>query len=419
METTANIHSVTLGTGHSIYTSTLLPAIEAAQHSVILVTCFWARSQTLDALNESLLKLSSSALQRSDGKKIKVRIGFSSSSLFQKLFHTSSASGQIYPPSQWTSKLGLLSQEDLGGLDLQIKSQFFLPFSVWHPKFVIIDRKRVFLPSCNVSWEDWFEGCVEFTGPIVQDFLKFWRQKWGGGEGQLGEVEGVGQVEDGDVGDGLRSNDVPCKFLPSAHHRNPNFRLPWQQCAPPPTTTLNLELQRLFADAKKEIFLQTPNVTSPPVLNALVEALKRGVDVKITTSERLMILEQLVTAGTTTARCMRWLIKRHQVLSKRGPDEEAGLIKPGRLHISYYQPKVVTQSSISGGAEPVQSHFKLTVIDQHAIVFGSGNMDRASWYTSQELGVGFYSNGLVAKTLEKLETALEGRKKLLYDSEGK
>lgn len=27
------------------------------------------------------------------------------------------------------------------------------PFSVWHPKFVIIDDNEVFLPSCNVSWE--------------------------------------------------------------------------------------------------------------------------------------------------------------------------------------------------------------------------------------------------------------------------
>ncbi|KAF2169992.1 hypothetical protein M409DRAFT_19607 [Zasmidium cellare ATCC 36951] len=422
-ETTATIPSLSLGTGHSIYKTTLLPAIQSAQHSVILITCFWSRSRTLDALNETLLKLSSSALQRGDGKKITVHIGFSSSSLFQKLFHTSSAAGQVYPPEVWTRKLGLLGEEDLGGLEVRVKSVFLWPFSVWHPKFVIIDQTRVFLPSCNVSWEDWFEGCVEMRGPIVEDFVKFWRQKWSGGEGELGGSAGdLSSVDEGIPVQGdaaVRLNDVPCKFLPSAHHRNPNFRLPWLQCAPPPATTLNLELLRLFTDARKEIFLQTPNVTSPPVLNVLLDALKRGVDVRITTSERLMILEQLVTAGTTTARCVRWLIKRHQRLSKRGPDEEAGLIKPGRLHISYYQPKVVTKSSITGGAEPVQSHLKLAVVDRHAIVFGSGNMDRASWYTSQELGVGFYSNELVAKTLEKLEAALEGRRKLLYDSEGK
>lgn len=419
METSANVHSVNLGTGANLYTNTLLPALESAQESVILVTCFWARSQTLTALNESLLRLSSSALQQNPNKKIKVRIGFSSSSLFQKLFHTTSSAGHVYPPKEWTKRLGLLGPEDLGGLDVEVKSQFYLPFSVWHPKFIIIDRKRVFLPSCNVSWEDWFEGCIEMSGPVVDDFLHFWRQKWATNAEREWAVRQSNNADGGNVADAVRLNDVPCKFLPSSHNRNPNFRLPWQQCAPPPMTALNLELQRLFAGAKKQIFLQTPNVTSPPVLNALADALKRGVDVTITTSERLMILEQLVTAGTTTARCMRYLIRCHQKLTRRGPDEEAGLIKPGRLLISYYQPRVVTRSSISGGAEPVQAHFKLTVVDRRSIVFGSGNMDRASWYTSQELGVGFYSDELSAKTLVTLETALEGRKKSLYDSEEK
>lgn len=416
METSSNVHTLTFGTGYSISTSTLLPAIETAQKEVILITCFWAASQTRDALNESLLKLSSSALQR--GTKVKVWIGFSSSGLFQKLFHTTSPAGRTYAPREWMGKLGLPGEEDLTGLDLEVKSIFFSPFSVWHPKFVIIDQKRVFLPSCNVSWEDWFEGCVELTGPIVGDFLGFWRQKWASG-GSGGESE-WNETEDEEVrlSDAMCLKDVMCKFLPSEHHRNPDFRfLPWQECAPPPKTILNTELLRLFADAKKEIFLQTPNVTCPPVLTALLGALKRGVDVKITTSERLMILEQLVTAGTTTARCMKKLIKRHRKLSKRGRDEEAGLIKPGRLLIAYYQPKVVSKSGISGGAEPVQSHLKLTTVDQSAIVFGSGNMDRASWYTSQELGVGFYSHELVAKTLEKLQGAMQGRTKLLYDSE--
>lgn len=428
-ESRANIHSVTFGTGYSIFKDTILPALESAQEEVILITCFWAPSQTRDALNESLLRLSSSALQK--GKKIKVRIGFSSCSLFQKLLHTSSPAGRTYDPSEWTKKLGLLSEQDLGGLNLEVKSIFFLPFSVWHPKFVIIDSTRVFLPSCNVSWEDWFEGCVELSGTIVDSFLTFWRENWANvGEKQTTvqspnsareRFQGESSL-DGEIPSephAIRMNHVACKFLPSWHNRNPNFRLPWQQCAPPPKTPLNMELLELFTNAKKDIFLQTPNVTSPPVLKALVQALKRGVNLKIITSERLMVLEQLVTAGTTTDRCMKNLIRRHRNLSKRGPDEEAGLIRPGRLRISYYEPKVVSTSGISGGAEPVQSHLKLTIVDQSGIVFGSGNMDRASWYTSQELGVAFFSNELPAKTLEKLQAALEGRVKLLYDSDGK
>lgn len=146
-----NIKGIAFGTGYSIYAGTILPAIENATDSVILVTCFWAASRTRDALNESLLKLSNNALLK--GKKVRVRIGFSSSSLFQKLFHTASPEGKIYDPLTRHSKLGLPRQNELANLDLEIKSIFFLPFSVWHPKFVIVDGKEVFLPSCNVSWE--------------------------------------------------------------------------------------------------------------------------------------------------------------------------------------------------------------------------------------------------------------------------
>lgn len=46
-----------IGTGASIYTQALLPAILSAKHEVILVTCFWAASSSLSALKEVLEKL--------------------------------------------------------------------------------------------------------------------------------------------------------------------------------------------------------------------------------------------------------------------------------------------------------------------------------------------------------------------------
>ncbi|KAI5359522.1 Putative phospholipase D/Transphosphatidylase [Septoria linicola] len=387
----ASVHDITFGTGHEIYGKTILPAIEAAQDEVILVTCFWAASDTRNAVKETLLKLNSTAVQRGD-KKIRVRIGFSSCSLFQKLFHTSSPAGRTYTPSEWTKKLGLPAQEAIPGLDLQVKSIFFLPFSVWHPKFVIIDGKEVFLPSCNVSWEDWFEGCVRFDGLIVRSFIDFWISHWKS-QGDNAPIT-VAQENLPSTASVLGLANVACKFLPSSHHRNPNFRLPWQQCAPAPKTPLNVELLDLFAGATRTIYMQTPNVTCPPVLDALLQALKRGVNVTILTSEKLMILEQLVTAGTTTSRCVRNLIRKHEALLLGQSDEEAGFARVGSLQISYYvsraQPK-------AGSAEPVQSHLKLTIVDGEAIVFGSGNMDRASWFTSQELGVAFYSGSGRAK----------------------
>lgn len=446
--TKSTVHSLSLGTGSSIF-STLQPALEAATSEVILVTCFWAPSASLVAIRAALLHLSSKALQSPSNGKIRVRICLSSLSLWQKLTHTSSRAGQTYAAATWPTKFGLPSAEELAGLDLEIKSIFIRPFSVMHPKFIIIDRQKVFLPSCNVSWEDWFEGSVELSGGIVEHFVQFWERFWARPldrglmprDADTGHDEVVGMTLPpiNDASDpaqlprycALGLMDVPSILLESEHHANPCFRWPWQAAAPPPRTRLNTFLLSAFAIAKRSIYIQTPNLTSPPVLTAILGALKRGVQVHIVTSERLMILEQLVTAGTTTARCVRRLVKRYKTLENeattRSKDEEARLVeagraaKLGRLTIEFYSPNLSIENRAltyaSGyAAEPVQSHFKCTVVDDELVVLGSGNMDRASWYTSQELGVAFFSPDLAAFRHGVLRDVLRERIRLAFDS---
>jgi len=50
------------------------------------------------------------------------------------------------------------------------------------------------------------------------------------------------------------------------------------------------------------------------------------------------------------------------------------------------------------------------------VVLGSGNLDRASWFTSQELGVAFFDKGLVKQVESVLDQAMEGRERVVYDS---
>ncbi|KAF2096560.1 phospholipase D/nuclease [Rhizodiscina lignyota] len=403
-----------LGSGDEIFQS-VLPEVERAESELVIVTCFWARSSSRDRLNSSLQKLSSRVVQ--EGKpRIKVFIGLSSVSLLQKLFHTSSTNGYTYRPSEWQSKLGLPSPTELNGLDLTVKSMFFLPFSVMHPKFIIVDRKTVFLPSCNVSWETWFEGCVRLAGPIVAKFVDFWSSFWlphGGtfpSESQAEHMQShLNEDRPAMIGRGVLS-----VFLPSPHHRNPCFRpFPWQRAMAPPATPLNVFLVTLLSSATTTIYIQTPNVTAPPVLSGLLDALQRGVDVHIVTSERLMILEQLVTAGTTTTQCLKGLIRRYKrfLVQANSRDEEAGLRSLGQLRIEYYTPR-----SGRGIAEPIQSHLKLTIVDNQWVVLGSGNLDRASFYTSQELGVAFLDTAFAKNVVDTVDAALQGRKKLYFAS---
>jgi phosphatidylserine/phosphatidylglycerophosphate/cardiolipin synthase-like enzyme len=421
--TTSGIHAINLGTGNRILAS-LLPALENAESEVIFVTCYWAASESLNRICDSLRKLSARAVTQ--GRKIRVRICFSSSGLLQKLFHTQSAIGKVYEPGEWSKALGLPGPDELEGLDLQIKSIFLLPISIIHPKFVIIDRKRAFLPSCNVSWEEWFEGCLELSGPVIGQFLRFWEEFWADDPDRgLSSTAATVSHENTDI----KSQNLPgllhhhnftpapsvqTLFLPSPHHRNPRISLPWQSAAAAPSTPLNIFLLQAFDSARSYIYIQTPNVTSQPAIAAILEALKRGVDVAIVTSESLQVLEQIITAGTTSPRCVSKLIAQHEALANtRSADiEDAAALRLGKLKVSYYKPRDGQEASHD---EPVQSHFKLTIVDGEVAVFGSGNMDRPSWYTSQELGVAFFDRAFVAKVEEGVEEALGGRRKVAYE----
>jgi phosphatidylserine/phosphatidylglycerophosphate/cardiolipin synthase-like enzyme len=421
----ANIHDVAFGTGQQIYDSVILPRIREAEHEVILVTCFWARSSTLNAVSETLQRLSEKALQ--DHRSIRVRICFSSCSIWQRLAQTSSLRGRLWPRAQWCDQLGLPPQDQLQGLDIEIKSIFQLPFSVMHPKFVVIDRSTVLLPSCNVSWEDWFEGCMTLTGPVVQQFVQFYNRFWTGDADVAKAPSGSGTSvinkprEAGTQAVGLLAYDqiaestVPAFFLPSPHHR---FQLPWLSSERPPPTPLNIYVLTLFARAQDHIYIQTPNLTCRAVLDALLQALLRGVNVTIVTSRRLMRLEQIITAGTTTQLCMKRLISRYESRSRsmqRRPDIESGHTNTGlgRLVVRYFEPCFGRDRNIH---EPVQSHLKITLVDSKVVVLGSGNMDRASWFTSQELGLALTSESAVLSIRTTLAKAMHGRSVTIHDS---
>ncbi len=428
--TTSSIQTFMTGTGSSIYDN-LSPLLEQTEHELILVTCFWAPSVSRDALNAVLRKLSDKAVRRGT-EKIRVRICFSSSSVFQKLFHKQRASGQTYPSSEWVKRFGLPDPSELGGLDLKIKSVFILPFSVMHPKFIIIDRDIAALPSCNVSWEEWFEGSIVMKGSILSHFLNFYWNFWERRddappnlpEGTQLKMSANGLLESVSSATQTATNlamGVPTFFLPSPHHRNPDFR-PFG-IAKAPSTPLNAFLLTLFAKVERSIRIQTPNLTAPPVLSALLNALARGIDVTILTSARLMILEQLVTAGTTTSRCVNTLIKRYKALVSRRDstthDEEAAMTpaKVGKLRICYFEPRHGYKKKGEEQGEPQQSHLKMTIVDGEVLVLGSGNLDRASWFTSQELGVAFFGTEVVRIVEETVDKAMIGRYRVSFDSE--
>ncbi len=84
-------------------------------------------------------------------------------------------------------------------------------------------------------------------------------------------------------------------------------------------------------------------------------------------------------------------------------DEEAETGMPrskiGQLRIGYF---------VSERQGFQKTHVKCTIVDDEIVVLGSGNMDRASWFTSQELGVAMEGRELVREVWGGLEGRLEG-----------
>ncbi|KAK8054457.1 hypothetical protein PG994_009524 [Apiospora phragmitis] len=453
--TASHVHSFHLGTGASIYTQSILPALLQARREIILVSCFWAQSDTLAALSDAIAQLAQererliSSQSGAAIEPLRIRICFSSRSLLQKLFHPNSRDGFVYPPHTWPSQLGLPAAEALraGAIDLQVKTLFFLPFSVMHPKFVVIDRQRAWLPSCNVSWEPWLEGCVEISGGAVSSLMRFYQNVW---ENSLPDLRDDGNASPSSPELApsswltaiqspasrfapLSLESVPTVLLPSSHHQNPCFRpFPWMDDPKPPLTPLNAAVSCLLEMAQHSIYLQTPNLTSASVMDGILQALGRGIHVTIVTGKNMMFLEQIVTAGTTTSRCLKSLIRRYHNLDASAStltpspgddtltanpdmDLEAGRPRLGRLQIAYFRPD---NDNRAGGVseEPVQSHLKLTIVDEEYTVLGSGNMDRASWFTSQELGILFRSVQFANVVGSNVHDVLKTRTATLYES---
>jgi phosphatidylserine/phosphatidylglycerophosphate/cardiolipin synthase-like enzyme len=422
--TTSRPRRLHVGTGHALFRRALVPAVLSARRSVHFVTCYWADSPSRDALRDALVQLA--ARRPAGAPTLRVTVGFSSSGLLQKLLHTASRDGHVYPPARWPA-LGLPDQATLAaaGIHLTVKSLFFTPLSVMHPKYVLIDGQRAWVPSCNVSWERWFEGCVELEGGVVDQLMAFHERVWRfsadeSSQDPLDEAAQLPPLEPSPEDSASQSlqlasaDPVPTIFLPSSHHRNPRFScFPFLSHANPPMTPLNAALLTLVANARREITILTPNVTSWPLVHALLAALRRGVHVQLRTSRDMMLIEQLVTAGTLTSWCLRSFVKRYERMrgeARRG-DVEAQAGAVGNLEILYYK---ALPSREGEDDEPVVSHFKMTMVDGEYVVLGSGNMDRASWWTSQEIGVLFYQPGFGGHAL--WDGVLRRRTEVMYRS---
>lgn len=136
-----------------------------------------------------------------------------------------------------------------------------------------------------------------------------------------------------------------------------------------------------------------------------------------------MRLEQIVTAGTTTPRCIKKLVQWHRRLrlnqtKNDNTDLESGVSikRLGSLSILYFHSRMDRiLPDNKDETEPDHLHLKMTVCDDQVMLVGSGNMDRASWYTSQELGLAVSDANIATKVSMDVQETLRRRLKTVYE----
>ncbi|KAF3922463.1 hypothetical protein AA313_de0207456 [Arthrobotrys entomopaga] len=463
------VNSYDVGTGESLTNLQCAKSLDA-DHEVILVTGFLhAGSPSVKALNRTLEVLATRQtlknVRRGTSNTLKVHLCFSSSSFLQKILHTRSPKGRIWKEKEW-KKLGLRDAAYFRGkLDLTVKSLFFRPVGLLHGKYMIVDRRTLIVPSSNLSFEEWLEGATTYYSypdpvtpgmmDVVKQFVRYWESVWMVGEEAGPDTyervletfpvtphEGGGSIimdkyTGTPVDEAQWAGWAPTVFLP--HPEQASFPPVWPigeigflwaivrtlmglvLVKGPKNDETYLEnpqnafIMSAIENAEESIYLHNPNVTAKPIMNALVRAVKRGVTVEIVTSMGMMKWEQLVTAGTTTEKCLRRLVRDVEHFRDNTPQ---GAITTGGLFIYQFNPTRRPQLPpfVKNPRDNHKltwydkSHVKCLIVDEQVVMLGSGNADRASWVTSQEVNVGLFLNKLKAGLIRQaLVDALAGR----------
>jgi phosphatidylserine/phosphatidylglycerophosphate/cardiolipin synthase-like enzyme len=147
---------------------------------------------------------------------------------------------------------------------------------------------------------------------------------------------------------------------------------PWQRRLDNPQDQAFLSA---IAHACRRICIYSPNLNVGPLRRALVDAVARGVEVRLLLSKGFNEVTQGLGQGGGNAHNVRRL---YRALRRRDAAE-------GGLDVRWY----TTAQGLAPleGNGPRSSHAKGASFDDQLLVLGSGNMDTQSWFRSRELNV--------------------------------
>ncbi|KAK6532093.1 hypothetical protein TWF694_003255 [Orbilia ellipsospora] len=373
-----------------------------AKLDILIFSNFWKDSYASRKIGDALKELSRRR-ESSDKRKIVVKI----------MFDRGSASHVLYPRVKVEEAervtLGLPAKKDIPNINLEVVNYHNFPLGTLHSKFMVIDRKVAVINSCNIQDNSNLEMMCQFEGPIVESIYEHGILTWGEPIGYpLPSLEAHESSKSSDseefpaavpvvsrtmndvneiLNKSLKQNtsyqatddlaDRP--FMSHVRHSTDLFpmalvnRAPY---APPGNVSINTPQNVAWLSgvefAESKIYIQTPDLNAPPIMSALVDAVKRGVDVTI-----------VLCLGYNDLGEMLPLQGGHNENIVAKMKEQLTEEEKKRLKVYWYVGRDMTRP-IHATKQVRTCHIKLMIVDERIGIQGSGNQDTQSWFHSQE-----------------------------------
>ncbi|KAI9150672.1 IQ calmodulin-binding motif [Paramyrothecium foliicola] len=406
--------------------------IRNAKKEIFLITCVWTPSVAQRLLRDALVELSKQAGLRGD--RVKVRIMFDKASLWHAIEPHQCVNAEVYA----SKHIDLPLPDEIPNLDFEVSSLHKMMLGTLHVKMCVVDGKVATIMSNNIEDNVNLEMMTHLEGPIVAGVYDTALITWNKAlsHHQVDSLAGAVMAHDvqpkpGPLTseylqhtDNIQNEIVEANKLyqsqgEETHLHAVNYQLNLKTESPikptgpeiadseamtPYISTLtpqqvpmalvsrppygscdsrdvkvpqNEAWLSLVRNAKKSIFIQTPDLNAAPLLRELSLALRRGVEVTYYVCFGYNDAGEMIPGqGGTNEQAAQRLIA---TLPPDGPEMQL-------LNIYAYVAKDQDQP-IHHSFRSRSCHIKLLIADESVGVQGSGNQDTQSWYHSQEVNV--------------------------------
>jgi phosphatidylserine/phosphatidylglycerophosphate/cardiolipin synthase-like enzyme len=275
-------------------------------------------------------------------------------------------------------------QLDQNKVNLQLAVYPHLGFASLHSKYLVVDGKYTIVTGANVenvydfNENAWHDTGYMFEGPLAKTVLKDFDEAW---EKHARHME----CKD-------RKFAKDCQEVNYSERPNRDYQKNYNYSSGFPVIALAKTGKDLFSNeinnpqdqawlavmenAASHINIESPNINDDAFLKAVVETVKRGINVNILTGNgNNDTAENVPGQGGTNIEAVK---KLQSAVIKEIPAQK------DKLQIRWYSRDGVNPVL---GREARASHTKFMSADAKVAIVGSGNLDTQSWNQSREFNV--------------------------------